>query len=97
MATLAAASITAMNIAFATEVQLLTITSADPLGPGSSGDGQSSFGILAVNAALTVTGTTTSSIGLSWTEANNGDPAVSYKVSEGGVTVATSATTTCQV
>ena len=43
----------------------------------------------ATPTGLTVTGTTTSSISLAWTENNNSDPAASYTVSEGGAVVAT--------
>ncbi|MEZ0113408.1 fibronectin type 3 domain-containing protein [Catenulispora sp. EB89] len=51
----------------------------------------------ATPTALTVTGTTTSSISLAWTETATGDPAASYTVSEGGVPVATVATTSATI
>jgi hypothetical protein len=51
----------------------------------------------AAPSGLVVTGTTNSSISLSWTESNNADPAASYNVYEGGTVVATSATTTATV
>jgi hypothetical protein len=42
----------------------------------------------ATPTGLTVTGTTTSSISLSWTETDNADPATSYRVREGSTLVA---------
>ena len=51
----------------------------------------------ATPTSLTVTGTTSSSIGLSWTEANNSDPAASYTVSEGSTVVATVSTTSATI
>ncbi|WP_370373650.1 fibronectin type III domain-containing protein [Catenulispora sp. GP43] len=51
----------------------------------------------ATPTGLTVTGTTTSSISLAWTETDNSDPAAAYTVSEGGVTVATVATTSATI
>ncbi|MER6796621.1 cellulose binding domain-containing protein, partial [Amycolatopsis mediterranei] len=51
----------------------------------------------AAPAALSVTGTTNSSIGLSWTEQDNTDPAVSYKVYEGSAVVATPTGTTATI
>jgi fibronectin type 3 domain-containing protein len=51
----------------------------------------------ATPSGLTITGTTTSSISLSWTEADNGDPAASYTVSEGSVVVATTSTTSATI
>jgi fibronectin type 3 domain-containing protein len=51
----------------------------------------------ATPTGLMVTGTTSSSIGLSWTETNNSDPAASYRVSEGGTVVATTSTTSATI
>jgi len=51
----------------------------------------------ATPTALKVTGSTASSISLSWTEANNTDPAVSYDVYEGSTVVATSKTTSATI
>jgi chitodextrinase len=51
----------------------------------------------ATPTGLAVTGTTGSSISLAWTETNNSDPATSYKISEGGVVVATSSTTSATI
>lgn len=48
----------------------------------------------ATPTGLAVTGTTTSSVSLAWTETDNSDPAVSYKVLEGSSVVATPTATT---
>ncbi|MDH6121061.1 fibronectin type 3 domain-containing protein [Kitasatospora sp. GAS204A] len=52
-----------------------------------AGNGSSSP---AVPTGLAAGTTTSSSIALSWTETNNGDPAASYKIYEGGTVVGTS-------
>ncbi|HEY4457678.1 MAG TPA: fibronectin type III domain-containing protein [Pseudonocardiaceae bacterium] len=62
-------------------------------GPQTSGGG----GTPATPTGLAVTGSTNSSISLSWQEANNSDPAASYKVYEGGTVVATSTTTSATI
>ncbi|WP_240521985.1 glycosyl hydrolase family 8 [Amycolatopsis vastitatis] len=62
-----------------------------PTGPPGGGTGP------AAPAALSVTGTTNSSISLSWTEQDNTDPAVSYKVYEGSAVVATPTGTTATI
>ena len=54
------------------------------VGTGGSGGGQGP----ATPSGLAVGGTTSSSVGLVWTETNNSDPAVSYRVYEGGSVVA---------
>ncbi|MFC0430939.1 fibronectin type III domain-containing protein [Kutzneria buriramensis] len=51
----------------------------------------------ATPTGLAVTGTTTSSISLSWTEPSGSDPAASYKVYEGGNLVTTATTTSATV
>ncbi|MEZ0070468.1 fibronectin type 3 domain-containing protein [Streptacidiphilus sp. MAP12-20] len=51
----------------------------------------------ATPAGLTVSGSTSSSLSLSWTETNNSDPAISYRVNEGSTVVATVATTSATV
>jgi hypothetical protein len=62
--------------------------------PGSGGGGGASP---ATPTGLTVSGTTASSISLSWTETDNGDPAASYKVLEGPAVVASPATTSATI
>jgi hypothetical protein len=51
----------------------------------------------AIPSGLAVSGTTAASIGLVWTETNNSDPAVSFKVYEGSSVVATSASTSASI
>ncbi|HWG25687.1 polysaccharide lyase family 7 protein [Actinospica sp.] len=51
----------------------------------------------ATPSGLAVSGATSSSLNLAWTEANNSDPAVSYKVYEGSTVVATSTTTSTTI
>ncbi|HEY4022499.1 MAG TPA: cellulose binding domain-containing protein [Pseudonocardiaceae bacterium] len=51
----------------------------------------------AMPTSLAVTGTTSSSIGLSWTETNNSDPATSYNVYEGSTIVASPTTTSATI
>jgi fibronectin type 3 domain-containing protein len=51
----------------------------------------------AAPTGLTVTGTTSSSVSLSWTEPSGADPAVSYKVYEGSTAVASPTTTTATI
>jgi fibronectin type 3 domain-containing protein len=62
-------------------------------GPQTSGTG----GAPAAPTGLAVTGSTSSSIGLSWQEANNSDPATSYKVYDGSTVVATPTTTNATI
>lgn len=51
----------------------------------------------AAPTGLTATGTTASSISLSWTETDNSDPAVSYEVLEGSTVVASPASTSATI
>ena len=51
----------------------------------------------ATPAGLTASGTTSSSISLSWTEPSGSDPAASYKVYEGSTVVGTSTTTSATI
>jgi fibronectin type 3 domain-containing protein len=51
----------------------------------------------AVPTGLAVTGTSSSSISLSWTETNNSDPAVAYNVYDGSSIVASPTTTTATI
>jgi len=79
------------------------VTAVDAAGNGSGQSApvtattQNQTTVPAVPTGVSVTGTTNSSVGLSWTENNNSDPAASYKVYEGGVVVATSTTTSATV
>jgi cellulose 1,4-beta-cellobiosidase len=50
-----------------------------------------------VPAGLTVTGTTSTSVSLSWTEPSSSDPAASYKVYEGTTVVATPTSTSATI
>jgi hypothetical protein len=61
---------------------------------GQGGGGPSSP---ATPTGLAVSGTTASSISLSWTETNNSDAAASYKVYEGSTVVATPTTTSATI
>ncbi|HEX4225642.1 MAG TPA: cellulose binding domain-containing protein [Pseudonocardiaceae bacterium] len=61
-----------------------TLSTDGPQGGGGGGTAP------ATPTALKVTGSTNSSISLSWKETNNSDPAASYKVYEGSNVVATS-------
>jgi hypothetical protein len=51
----------------------------------------------ATPTGLTVTGTTATSVSLSWTETNNSDPAASYRVYEGGSVVASPSANTATI
>ncbi|KAA2264236.1 beta-mannosidase [Solihabitans fulvus] len=80
-----------------------TVAAVDAAGAESaqsaSATGTTSGGATApaVPSGLTVTGSTDTSLGLSWTENNNADPAASYKVYEGGTVVATPTTTSATI
>lgn len=79
------------------------VTAVDAAGNGSGQSApitattQNNTVVPAVPTGLTVTGTTNSSISLSWSENDNGDPAASYRVYEGSNVVTTSSTTTAAV
>ena len=80
-----------------------TVTAVDSAGaqsaPSTSVTGTTTnpATVPAVPTGLAVTGTTTSSISLAWTETNNSDPAASYKIYEGGTVVGTSTTTSATI
>ncbi|MFZ5471174.1 MAG: MopE-related protein [Myxococcota bacterium] len=78
-----AVGVRAVNLGLATEVQLLSITAADATGTAANGDGNSSFGILAVDASggLTVRNCTitagrgsSGSTGLNGSTGTSGNP-----------------------
>ncbi|MBF9069824.1 fibronectin type III domain-containing protein [Streptacidiphilus fuscans] len=68
-----------------------------PTGVTVNGQGSGGGSSPAVPTALTLTGSTASSLGLGWTETNTSDPAVSYKVYEGSTVVATASTTSATI
>jgi fibronectin type 3 domain-containing protein len=68
-----------------------SLATAGPQTPGGGGSTP------ATPSSLAVSGSTGSSISLGWAEQNNSDPAVSYKVYEGGTVVGTSTTTSATI
>jgi chitodextrinase len=80
-------TVVAVDSAGATSAQSASVTGAT--NPNSTGP--------ATPTGLAVSGTTSSSVNLSWSETNNSDPAVSYKVYEGSVVVATPTTTSATI
>ncbi|WP_194916221.1 fibronectin type III domain-containing protein [Catenulispora rubra] len=80
-----------------------TVVAVDAAGAASAasspvtGTTQAGSTTPATPTALMVSGTTSSSITLSWTENDNADPAASYNVLEGSTVVVTSSTTSVTV